>query len=201
MVLSILILQAEGGDFVIKGILDDAAESHGRELLGYPVLGGLDCLREAWKSNKNLACIVGIGNNRIRMRVFQEIREMGIPFVQALHPSSVIDEQAVLGEGVMVGPGVIINVGSWIGDNVILNTGCTVDHDCTVGAHTHLAPGVHLAGGVKVKEGAFLGIGSCCVPNVTVGAFTTIGAGGVVLEEVPDGVTAVGVPVRVVSAT
>ena len=84
-----------------------------------------------------------------------------------------------------------------IGDHVIVNTGATIDHDCTIGDYAHLAPGVHLSGSVHVGEGAFLGIGSVVIPGVKIGRWSTLGAGAVAIRDLADGVTAVGVPARV----
>ena len=60
----------------------------------------------------------------------------------------------------------------------------------------HLAPGVHIAGGVTIDESAFLGTGAGAIPNVHIGADSVIGAGGVVVDDIPSRVTVVGVPAR-----
>jgi UDP-perosamine 4-acetyltransferase len=59
-----------------------------------------------------------------------------------------------------------------------------------------VAPGVQLAGDVKLGEGVFFGIGSCAIPGVRVGEWTMVGAGAVVVDDLPSDVTAVGVPAR-----
>ena len=89
-----------------------------------------------------------------------------------------------------------INTGSIIGPNVIVNTGATIDHHTRIDAHAHIAPGVHLGGAVIVEEGALLGIGSSVIPNCTIGAWSTVGAGAVVLDDVPPHTTVVGVPAK-----
>jgi len=55
-----------------------------------------------------------------------------------------------------------------------------------------------MAGVVHLGEGVFMGIGSRAVPGAEVGAWTTVGAGGVVLRALPAGVVAVGIPARVI---
>jgi len=71
-----------------------------------------------------------------------------------------------------------------------------VDHDCEIEDFVHIAPGVHLAGGVLVGEGSLLGIGSSVIPYKRIGRWTIVGAGGVVVNDIPDCVTVVGVPAR-----
>jgi len=71
-----------------------------------------------------------------------------------------------------------------------------VDHHNTVGDHVHIAPGAHLGGEVTVEEGAMVGIGAVILPGVKVGAWSVVGAGAVVLKDVPREVKVVGVPAR-----
>jgi UDP-perosamine 4-acetyltransferase len=141
--------------------------------------------------------IVAIGDNRIRKRVFEEVRAAGYALVNAVHPSAILSPRSTLGAGVVVVAGAIVNVDAVVGDNVILNTGCTVDHDGRIESHSHIAPGTHLGGDVQVGEGAFVGLGGRVLPGVRIGAWATCGAGAVVLRDVPARVTVVGVPARV----
>ena len=67
--------------------------------------------------------------------------------------------------------------GSRIGLGAILNIGCTVDHHAQIGDYTHIARGVHRGG------------------EVSIGGHTLVGI-AVVIGDVPDGVTMVGVPAR-----
>jgi acetyltransferase-like isoleucine patch superfamily enzyme len=57
-----------------------------------------------------------------------------------------------------------------------------------------------LAGSVQVGARTFVGTAAAVIPGVHVGADVTVGAGSVVLRDVPDGVTAVGVPVRLLES-
>jgi UDP-perosamine 4-acetyltransferase len=97
--------------------------------------------------------------------------------------------------------GVVINAESVIADLVIVNTGATIDHDCVIGLAAHIAPQSGLAGNVTVGSETFIGIGTKVIPGVCIGEHVMIGAGGVVISDLPDGVTAVGVPVRIVSTS
>jgi acetyltransferase-like isoleucine patch superfamily enzyme len=60
----------------------------------------------------------------------------------------------------------------------------------------HFAPGAQLAGNVYVEQGALLGIGACVIPGRRIGAWSVVGAGGVVIDDIPPYVTATGVPAR-----
>ena len=58
--------------------------------------------------------------------------------------------------------------------------------------------GVRISGNCRVGEGALLGTGATLVQQVSVGGWSTVGAGAVVIEDIPDKVVAVGVPAKVV---
>jgi sugar O-acyltransferase (sialic acid O-acetyltransferase NeuD family) len=174
--------------------LDDDPSRHGTELLGVVVQGPLDRLAAI----AHEAVIVAIGDNRVRSGLFARLRAQGERFASAIHPSAVLAPDVRLGEGIMVCAGVVVNAATEVGDDVILNTGSTIDHHNRIGAHAHIAPGTHLGGEVSVGEGALLGIGVSVLPGRSIGAWTVVGAGGVVTRDVPAQVTAVGVPARVI---
>jgi acetyltransferase-like isoleucine patch superfamily enzyme len=55
-----------------------------------------------------------------------------------------------------------------------------------------------LAGNVTIGVGAFLGVGCAAIPGVSVGAWTVVGAGAVLVNDLPAKVLAVGTPARVI---
>ena len=184
--------RSEKIDFV--GYLDDDANLKGRVQRGGSILGKIDELNRI----EHDAVVIGIGSNSTRMKVFNQLQGQGVRFTTVIHPSAVIAHDVTIGQGTVIFAGTVINTGSVIGSNVIVNTGATVDHHANIGSHVHIAPGVHLGGTVTVGEGAFIGIGSNVLPNLKIGPWSTIGAGAVVVNDIPAEVTAVGIPARVI---
>jgi acetyltransferase-like isoleucine patch superfamily enzyme len=91
----------------------------------------------------------------------------------------------------------LINRSNSLEVNVVLNTGCSVDHDGVIGDHAHLHPGAVLAGAVTVGPYSYIGTNAAVNPGLSVGKRSMIGSGAVVVEDIPDGVVAYGVPARV----
>jgi UDP-perosamine 4-acetyltransferase len=141
---------------------------------------------------------IAIGDNSIRQRLCRSVVARGFRLASAISPEAVVSTRATLGQGVAVMPGVVVNAYARIGECAILNTCASVDHDCDVGAFAHVAPGCRVAGNVVIGEGSFIGTGCSIIPGMHVGEWSVLGAGSVVIQSVPDRVTAVGVPARVV---
>ena len=185
-----------GAAFEPIGYLDDNACLHGQARLGLPVLGFI----RDFASIAHDALIIGIGDNRTRQSLFDQLQQQNICFAIARHPAAVIAPDVTIGPGAVIGAGVVVNTGSVIGANIILNTSCTVGHHNSIGSHAHIGPGVHMGGEVQIGEGAFIGIGATVMPHRLVDDWSVIGAGAVVRTNIPSHVVAVGMPARVIKS-
>ena len=137
--------------------------------------------------------IIAFGDCLIRLEKTRELQQANAPIISLVHPMAYVSKNAILGLGSVVFAGAVINIGANIGEACIVNTGSTVDHDCILGPGVHICPGAHLSGGVEVGEASWIGVGSCVRQSIKIGTNTTIGAGAVVVKDVPNGTTMVGV--------
>lgn len=175
----------------VQGYLDDEVSLHGEQRLGLPVLGPV----ETYPDFNPDGLIIGIGSNSVRHAIAGKLGDEAEKlWINAIHPQAVIAPSVQLGVGIVVAAGVVINPDAVIGDHAIINTGATVDHDCVIGRFAHLAPGVNLAGNVQIDDECLIGIGSVAIPGCHIGAKAIVGAGSVVISDIPAGVTAKGVP-------
>jgi sugar O-acyltransferase (sialic acid O-acetyltransferase NeuD family) len=186
-----------GMPWVLRGYLSDDRAQHGCDIDGRAVLGDQSVLQQ---QPGELLVALGVGDGRARQAIVARTRAFTKGFPVLLHPAVPRFARVRLGEGTQVHAGTILTVDADIGAFVILNRHVDVSHDCTVGDYATLAPGVSLAGNVYIGAGADLGIRASCIPAVRVGEWSRIGAGAVVVRDIPAGETAVGVPARVLSS-
>jgi len=111
-----------------------------------------------------------------------------------IHPHARIGSHLVIDHGM----GVVIGETAEVGDGV------TLYHGVTLGG---IAPSVdsHTQRGTKrhptVKHGAIIGSGAQVLGPITVGENARVGANAVVVKDVADGCTVVGIPARVVQSS
>jgi sugar O-acyltransferase (sialic acid O-acetyltransferase NeuD family) len=175
----------------IAAVFDDDTFKCGKELLGIPVSGTTQCMAD----RPGVPAVIAIGDNAARRSI---AARYDADWLTIVHPRAYVDPSAQLGPGTVVFAGAVVQAASRIGNHVIVNTSASVDHDCVIEDHVHIAPGVRLAGAVTIGSGTFVGLGAVVLPERRVGANSVVGAGAVVTRDLSDGVTAVGVPARVI---
>lgn len=136
---------------------------------------------------------VAIGNNTVRKNITERLAKKPVTLI---HPQAVVARDVELGCGVVVMAGAVINPGAKIGDGVIINTCSSVDHDCTVGAYTHISVGAHLAGTVHIGKSGFICAGAVVINNTCVCNHVIVGAGAVVVKDITEAGTYIGIPAR-----
>ena len=193
----VVIAALKGSGVTIAGIADLDPATHGRRVLGVPVLGGEKVAMN--RKQNEIALVNGVGSTRPsprRREIFERFKQAGYAFRVVIHPSAVVGEETDIGEGSQIMAGAIVQPGCRIGANTIVNTRASVDHDCVLGAHVHVAPGAVLGGGVSVGDGAHVGAGAKVIQNIELGAGALIAAGATVVSDVPADGCVAGTPAR-----
>jgi sugar O-acyltransferase (sialic acid O-acetyltransferase NeuD family) len=142
--------------------------------------------------------ILGIGDNRLRQKIANQIEIRGKEIEKVIHRTSNISKNALIGSGTFINKNAVVNALVNVGKNVILNTGCIIEHECVLLDAVHIAPGAVLAGNVNVGERSFVGANAVIKQGVTIGNDVIIGAGSVIISDIPDGKKVVGNPGRII---
>lgn len=181
----------------IAGLIDDK-RAEGEKTLGYTVLGSDDDLPDLLDDAEIGGGVVAIGDNFIRAKVVNKIRELmpEFRFITVVHPDSSIARGVTIGQGTVVMAGVRINTDAAVGNFCILNTNASLDHDSRLGNYASLAPNAATGGNTIIDEGVAIGIGATVSHGVTIGQHTVVGAGAVVLSDLDEFIVAHGTPAK-----
>ena len=120
----------------------------------------------------------------------------GLNFCTLIHPTAYISPLSDLSQGVYVGANSVVAPGVQLGSHVFVNRGVTIGHDTRIGDFSRVQPGSHMGSLSIIGEGVTIGLGSSVIERLRIGDNAVIGAGAVVLEDVPANVLVAGVPAK-----
>jgi UDP-perosamine 4-acetyltransferase len=164
---------------------------------GIDVVGQDSDLKEIYDSGIKYA-FVAIGNNEIREKISNTLKEIGYQLINVISKYAVISPHAKLETGIVVMPGAVLNAEVIIGEGCIVNTNVSIDHDDVIGKYSHIAPGCAISGFTQIGRKCFLGTGTNVIDSVVIEDEVTIGAGTVVIKNIIKGSKVVGVPARII---
>ena len=148
--------------------------------------------------NKSVFFTPAVGSPRLKKELVERARRSGMfPRHFLTHKQSFVGD-ARIGEGSIVCSMCSITTNVNIGRYVNVNLNCTIGHDVVIEDYVNLSPHCTISGKAHIKEGADLGSAVVVLPGVTIGRNTIVGAGAVVTKDLPDNVTAVGIPAKVI---
>jgi sugar O-acyltransferase (sialic acid O-acetyltransferase NeuD family) len=185
-----------GEKWSVLGFIDENIQNHGKLLCGLPVLGDFSWFEG--RSVGRIRIVSGVGSGKTRMAFAEKVAKSGLVFSSIVHPSAQMSEYVDIGQGTVITAGNIITTQVKIGKHVFLNLDSTIGHDAVIGDYCTIAPGCHISGNVTLGEGVELGTGAVILQGITVGKWSIVGAGAVVTKDLPEYVTAVGVPAKVI---
>ncbi len=124
---------------------------------------------------------------RIRLKLIARMISVFTRFLTGveIHPAASIGKNFVIDHGT----GVVIGETVEIGDDVLIYHGVTLGgtgNESGIKRHPSVCTGAMIAAGAKI------------LGNIKVGSYSKVGANAVVLTDVPDFSTAVGIPARII---
>ena len=161
------------------------------ECMGFPIIGNIGYIEKLNAEDTDF--VIGIGDNYTRKRIAQKY---SVNWVSIVHPSAQIAVGVDLGKGTVVMANAVINPCAHVGEHCIINTAAIVEHDNIIGDYVHISPGAKLGGTVNVGDLSQIGIGSTVRNNMRICANCLIGAGTVVVNDIEEEGTYVGIPAR-----
>ena len=103
-----------------------------------------------------------------------------------------------LGEGSIIYDGVVITSNVEIGNHVIVSPKCGIGHDSKIKDYVSLLWNVNVSGNDIIEEGVMMGTGSTVIQEKHIKKGAIIGAGALVIKDIDEYCTAVGVPAEII---
>lgn len=183
--------------YEVAGFYDDN-EGLPAQINGAPYRGGIEQLNQA---KEDLAVAIAIGNPGAKRAIRQKLHNPKLSFPNLVHPTIQFDRQAQrieMGEGNLICQGTILTCNIVLGSFITLNLSCTVGHDAQIGDYCSFMPDVNISGETQLGEGIFAGTNSSVINGVSIGSGSVLGAGACAVKDLPEKVTAVGVPAKII---
>lgn len=143
-------------------------------------------LRLLWAGDEFLSLFL------YRMRT--SLKDAGIPILpRLLYYANSYLYGVRIGDYVVIAPGLYLPHGQTVIDGIV-----QIGKNCMIFPFTSVGVKAGNYSGPIIEDGVRIGTGSRILGDFTVGAGAYIGANAVVLQSVPAGATAVGVPARII---
>ncbi|MDR1740528.1 MAG: NeuD/PglB/VioB family sugar acetyltransferase [Synergistaceae bacterium] len=185
----------DGLKWNLAGFIDDAKEP-GAEVSGLKVVGGETVLSSI---TRPAAVVFGFADPHAKERLYLRLsKNPNIEFPTLIHPLARVDASATLADGVVITQFCSVAVDAVLGRCAFMNVGSMVGHDTVIGDFCTLMPHADVVGGITVGPRSLVGLGAKVLQGLSIGADSVVGIGSVVISRVPDGVTVMGNPARVV---
>lgn len=182
----------------LAGFIDDDAKKWGQKFNGHLAISSPSVLQ---RLPFHQAVAIAIGDSNQRALLVERLSPLNLFFPELIHPSVIMSGTTVISEGVIIAAGSIVTVHVGIGSHTHIDTGCTIGHESQLGKFVRLNPKVSVAGNVSLEDRTYVGSGATIIQGLRVGCNSVIGAGSVVLRNLPENVVAVGNPAAVIKAS
>lgn len=178
----------------VKGFVDDNKDLENKSVNDYPVLGTIDFLLNV---NEKTNAVVAIGNPQIRKKIVERLQSnKNISFPNIVDKDVIIDRTITLGFGNIICKGNILTTNIEIGNFNHINLSCTIGHDVQFHDYITVYPGVNISGNVIMNDCVEVGTGTKIIQGKKIVEETVIGAGSVVVKDIVENGTYIGVPAK-----
>lgn len=166
-------------------------------------VAGIKCISDAefLSLDTEKSAVVPIADVAIRYKLIDTLSSHGVSMLTVISQSAEFLGRYTLGDGAIICSKCIITDNVQIGRMFHMNLFSYVAHDCQIGDFVTFAPAVKCNGNVIIEDDVYVGTGAVIrqgTPDkpLRIGKGAIIGAGALVLSDVPENATVVGNPAR-----
>jgi sugar O-acyltransferase (sialic acid O-acetyltransferase NeuD family) len=131
--------------------------------------------------------------NQLRTRLYEAMKAKGYKPASYISPHAFVWRNCKIGEHCFIFENNVIQPFVTIGDNVVLWSGNHIGHHSTIGSNCFISSHVVVSGFCRIGEACFMGVNSTVSNNTGIGNNCVVGAAALVLSDVEDNQTVVGI--------
>lgn len=173
----------------VEGMVDDNSDLWGKTVAGIEVLGGRELMMDLWLQKRFDALVISIATPAtmgLRQELYLGLKEAGLAFINAIHPSTMISPSAQLGENNVISAGAVIGTMAKVGNNNRISAHCNIEHHSRVGDHNFFGSHCVTGGAVTVKNNCVFGLGSIIDSLLCIGNRVRLANGAIVTRDLAD---------------
>lgn len=146
-------------------------------------------------SKDNICLAFGIGDPKLIKMLSDTFSDYDFP--NLIHPNVTGDFCNIkMGRGNILTANVTFTTCIEIGNFNVFNLMTTVGHDVLIGDYNVINPSVNISGGVVIGNVNLIGVSATILQYKSIGNHSIVGASSLVVKNVPDDVTVIGVPAK-----
>jgi UDP-3-O-[3-hydroxymyristoyl] glucosamine N-acyltransferase len=167
--------------YQIHGFLDSNKANYGKSLLGYPILGGDEMLKDQFT---NISIVINlVVKNRLEHKQFIEANYGTHNYPNIVHPSVNLDHVS-LGFGNVIYDNVGLASQVSLGDFNVVYPGTMISHEVSLGSNNLVALNVSIGGRCRIGNSNLIGNSSVVSHEVIMGNNNVIGIGSAVYNNI-----------------
>lgn len=180
-----------GEKYVVKGFIDDNLNA----LDDYPNYPPIIDTIKGYIPQENDVFVSSIGGAS-RRPCMEEIISRGGEFMELIHKTARIYNNAKLGKGNFIGAFSVIGNDAVVGDYNMIQAYSVIGHDAKIGNWNRIDTHVTCVGGIVIEDGVNIHTSAVINHGVTVGSGAHVGALSFVIRKVKPGTTVCGNPAK-----
>jgi sugar O-acyltransferase (sialic acid O-acetyltransferase NeuD family) len=131
--------------------------------------------------------------NQLRTRLYEAAKAKGYKPASFISPHAFVWRNCKIGEHCFIFENNVVQPFVTIGDNVVLWSGNHIGHHSSIGSNCFVSSHVVVSGFCRIGQACFMGVNSTVSNNTNIGDNCIVGAAALVLSDVEDNQTVVGI--------
>ena len=182
-------------EYTIMGFFDSDPNLFSQKINGYPILGEVNEIHSYISQHPQTSIFVPLGDNKRRVELLSDFDKRGYEIPSFIHESVFLESDITIGKAVYILPRTNIMPFTIIQDYVMISMGVNIAHHVNIHEGCFFSQGCNIGASMQIYKKAYCGIASTVMTGVkSLGAGCLIGAGCVVIRDVPDRAVIVGNP-------